>query len=61
MPLYHWLGAAMAILSLAGFLIYALGGSAAMVELVAGVRVRRCTRRSGPPSVALLGRTSVAT
>ena len=37
MPLYYWLGAAMAILSLAGFLIYALGGSAAMVGLVAGV------------------------
>ncbi len=37
MPLYHWLGAAMAILSLAGFLIYALGGSAAIVGLVAGV------------------------
>ena len=37
MPIYHWLGAAMAILSLAGFLIYALGGSAAIVGLVAGV------------------------
>ena len=37
MPLYYWLGAAMAILSLAGFLIYALGGSAAIVGLVAGV------------------------
>jgi uncharacterized membrane protein len=37
MPLYHWLGTAMAILGLAGFLIYALGGSAAIVGLVAGV------------------------
>lgn len=37
MPLYHWLGAAMTVLGLAGFLIYALGGSAAMVGLVAGV------------------------
>jgi len=37
MPLYSWLGAVMTVLGLAGFLIYALGGSAAMVALVAGV------------------------
>lgn len=37
MPLYHWLAAAMTLLGLAGFLIYALGGSAALVALVAGV------------------------
>ena len=47
MPLYYWLGAAVTILSLAGFLIYALGGSAAIVGLVSGVgSVRRCTLRS---------------
>ena len=37
MPLYHWLGAAMTVLGLAGFLIYTLGGTAAIVGLVAGV------------------------
>jgi len=37
MPLYHWLGAAMTLLGLAGFLVYALGGTAATVGLVAGV------------------------
>lgn len=37
MPLYHWLGAAMTILGLAGFGMYALGASAAGVGLVAGV------------------------
>jgi hypothetical protein len=37
MPLYHWLGAAMTVLGLAGFLIYALGGNAATVGLVTGV------------------------
>jgi hypothetical protein len=37
MPLYHWLGSAVTVLGLAGFLIYALGGSAAIVGLVAGV------------------------
>jgi hypothetical protein len=37
MPLYHWLGAVMTVLGLTGFLIYALGGSAAVVGLVAGV------------------------
>src|SRR5215469_5862363 len=37
MPLYHWLGTAMTVLGLAGFLIYALGGSAEIVGLVAGV------------------------
>ncbi len=31
MPLYHWLGAAMTVLGLSGFLIYALGGTAATV------------------------------
>jgi hypothetical protein len=37
MPLYHWLGAAMTVLGLAGFLIYAIGGTAGTVRLVAGV------------------------
>jgi hypothetical protein len=37
MRLYHLLGAAMTSLGLAGFLIYALGGGAPMVALVAGV------------------------
>ncbi len=37
MPLFRWLGAAMTVLALAGFLTYALGGSAAAVGLVAGV------------------------
>jgi hypothetical protein len=37
MPLYYWLGAAMTVLGLAGFLIYALGGTAAIIGLVAGV------------------------
>jgi hypothetical protein len=37
MQLYHWLGAAITVLGLAGFLIYALGGQAAAVGLVAGV------------------------
>ncbi|SCE97157.1 hypothetical protein GA0074695_2567 [Micromonospora viridifaciens] len=37
MPLYHWLGAVMTVLGLAGFLIYALGGTAAIVGLVVGV------------------------
>jgi hypothetical protein len=36
-PLYHWLGATMTILGLAGFLIYAAGGGAGMIGLVAGV------------------------
>ncbi|MCW3820765.1 hypothetical protein ONA91_40705 [Micromonospora sp. DR5-3] len=62
MPLYHWLGAAMSVLGLAGFLIYAFGGAAASVGLVAGVgsgaalyvTVGAVLRR------ALLGRTSVA-
>jgi hypothetical protein len=36
MPRYHWLGAAISILGLAGFLIYALGGTAPTVALVAG-------------------------
>jgi hypothetical protein len=36
-PLYHWLGATMTVLGLAGFVIYALGGTAAIVGLVAGV------------------------
>ena len=63
MPLYHWLGAAMAILSLAGFLIYALGGSAAMVELVAGVGSGAVLYAAVGVAVgdALLGRTSAAT
>ena len=37
MPVYHWLGAAMTVLGLAGFLVYALGGPAAVVGRVAGV------------------------
>ncbi len=37
MPLYHWLGAAMTLLGVAGFLVHALGGTAATVALVAGV------------------------
>lgn len=37
MPLYHWLGAGMTALGLAGFLTYALGGTAAIIGLVAGV------------------------
>jgi hypothetical protein len=37
MPLFHGLGAAMTVLGLAGFLIYALGGSATAVAVVAGV------------------------
>jgi len=63
MPLYHWLGAAMAILSLAGFLIYALGGSAAMVGLVAGVGSGAVLYAAVGVAVgdALLGRTSAAT
>ena len=35
--LYHWLGAALTLLSGAGFVIYAFGGTAATVGLVAGV------------------------
>jgi hypothetical protein len=37
MPLYHWLGAAMTILGLVGFLAYALDASAATIGLIAGV------------------------
>ncbi|GAA2700706.1 hypothetical protein Apa02nite_088610 [Actinoplanes palleronii] len=37
MPLYHWLGGAMTVLGLAGFLVYAAGASAATVGLIAGV------------------------
>ena len=63
MPLYHWLGAAMAILGLAGFLIYALGGSAATVGLVAGVGSGTALYAAVGVAVgdALLGRTTVAT
>ena len=63
MPPYYWLGAAMVILSLAGFLIYALGGSAAMVALVAGVGSGAALYAAVGVAVgdALLGRTSVAT
>lgn len=63
MPLYYWLGAAMAILSLAGFLIYALGGSAAIVGLVSGVGSGTALYAAVGVVVgdALLGRTSVAT
>lgn len=37
MPMYHWLGAVLTALGLAGFVIRALGGSAATVALVSGV------------------------
>ena len=37
LPLFHWLGAVMTVLGLAGFLISALGGTAPTVALVAGV------------------------
>lgn len=37
MRLYHWLAAAMTALGLAGFLIYALGGTAGTIGLVSGV------------------------
>lgn len=37
MPMYRWLGAAMTLLGLAGFLIDLAGGTRASVELVAGV------------------------
>ena len=63
MPLYHWLGAAMTVLGLAGFLIYALGGPAAIVGLVAGVGSGAALYAAVGVAVgdALLGRTSVAT
>jgi hypothetical protein len=63
MPLYHWLGAAMTVLGLAGFLIFALGGSAAIVGLVAGVGSGTALYAAVGVAVgdALLGRTSVAT
>jgi hypothetical protein len=35
--LYHWLGATMTALGVAGFVIYAVGGTAVAVDLVAGV------------------------
>ncbi|WP_239174659.1 hypothetical protein [Actinoplanes cyaneus] len=37
MPMYHWLGAAMTLLGLAGFVAYALGASDGIVALIAGV------------------------
>ncbi|WP_328478162.1 hypothetical protein OHA21_26450 [Actinoplanes sp. NBC_00393] len=37
MPMYHWLGAVMTGLGLGGFLAYAMGASAAVVALIAGV------------------------
>jgi hypothetical protein len=37
MPRFHWLGAVMTLLGVAGFLIDALGGTAATTALVAGV------------------------
>ena len=63
MPLYHWLGAAMTVLGLIGFLIYALGGNAATVGLVAGVGSGTALYAAVGVAVceALLGRTSVAT
>jgi hypothetical protein len=61
-PLYHWLGAAMTVLGLAGFLIYGLGGSAVMVALVAGVGSGTALYTAVGVAVgdALRGRTSVA-
>ncbi|GAA4568152.1 hypothetical protein GCM10023176_21980 [Micromonospora coerulea] len=62
-PLYYWLGAAMTVLGLAGFLIYALGGTAAIIGLVAGV----CSGAVLYAAVGVAlrdaqrGRTSVAT
>jgi hypothetical protein len=63
MPLYHWLGTAITLLSLAGFLIYALGGSAAIVGLVAGVGSGAALYAAVGIAVgdALFGWTSVAT
>jgi hypothetical protein len=63
MPLYYWLGAAVTILSLAGFLIYALGGSAPIVGLVSGVGSGTALYAAVGVVVgdALIGRTSVAT
>ena len=62
MPLYYWLGAAMASFSLAGFLIYAFGGSAAMVGLVAGVGSGAALYTAVGVAVgdALLGRMSIS-
>ncbi|MER5606487.1 hypothetical protein AB0F93_07880 [Micromonospora tulbaghiae] len=37
MPLYHWLGAVMTALGLAGFLAHALGAGAGAVGLISGV------------------------
>jgi hypothetical protein len=63
MPLYHWLGAAMTVLGLAGFLTYALGGAAPIVGLVAGVGSGAALYAAVGIAVgdALLGRASVAT
>jgi len=63
MPLYHWVGAAMTVLGLAGFLVYALGGSAAIVGLVAGVGSGTVLYAAVGVSLrdALLGRTSIST
>jgi hypothetical protein len=63
MPLYHWLGAAMTVLGLAGFLIYALGGTAAIVGLVAGVGSGAALYATVGAALrdALRGRGSVAT
>jgi hypothetical protein len=60
-PLYHWLGAAMTVLALVGFLIYALGGTAATVGLVAGVGsgAAMFAVSGAALRVALRGRTSV--
>jgi hypothetical protein len=63
MPLYDWLAAAMTSLGLAGFLIYALGGPAGMVGLVAGVGSGTALYAAVAVAVgnALLSRTPVAT
>ncbi len=63
MPLYHWLAAAMTILGLAGLLIYALGGPAGMIGLVAGVGSGTALYAAVAVAVgdALLSRTPAAT
>ena len=62
-PLYYWLGAAMTVLGLTGFLIYALGGTAAIIGLVAGVGSGAVLYAAVGVALrdAQRGRTSVAT
>ncbi len=63
MSLYLWLGAAMTVLGLAGFLIHVFGGSAGMVGLVAGVGSGAALYAAVGVGVgnALLGRASIVT